>query len=57
MMANIFFSLVCGFRVCRRMQSGSFFSSWNILMIVLLILKYIRIVVSATLFGLVDFGF
>ena len=56
MMANIFFSLVWGFCVCRRMQCGSFFSNWNISTIVLLILKYIRIVASATLFGLVEFG-
>ena len=57
MMANIFFSLVWGFCVFRRMQCGSFFSNWNISTIVLLILKYIRIVASVTLFGLVDFGF
>ena len=57
MMANIFFSLVWGFRVCRRMQCGSFFSNWNISTMVLFILEYIKIVVSATLFGLVAFGF
>ena len=57
MMANIFFSLVWGFRVCRRMQCGSFFSNWNISTVELLIFKYIKIVVSATLFGLVDFDF
>ena len=46
MIANIFFSFVRGFRVCRRMQCGSLFSNLNISTIVLLILKYIKIVVS-----------
>ena len=36
---------------------GLFFSNWNTLTSSLYILKYIKIVVSATLFGLLYFGF
>ena len=55
-----FFSLDWGFLVSKRLQCGSFFSNWNFSTIVLLILNYIKVLVSFPLvawFGLVDFGF